>query len=69
MLESLLTPNSHALMIYVVSPRRELSSGDQRRGYNAAMDYAEHGFLRVVAVAPPVEVGHPAANAETILGA
>lgn len=43
--------------------------GAQRRGYNAAMDYAEHGFLRAVAVAPVVEVGHPAANAETILGA
>ena len=33
------------------------------------MDYAEHGFLRAVAVAPPVEVGHPAANAEAISAA
>ena len=33
------------------------------------MDYARHGFFRAVAVAPVVEVGHPAANAEAILAA
>lgn len=33
------------------------------------MDYARLGFVRAVAVAPVVEVGHPAANAEAILAA
>ena len=33
------------------------------------MDYARHGFVRAAAVAPPVEVGNPAANAAAILAA
>ena len=38
-------------------------------GYNAAMDYTQHGFFRVAAVAPPVEVGNPRANAAALLSA
>ena len=33
------------------------------------MDYTEHGFFRVAAVAPPVEVGNPRANAAALLAA
>ena len=39
------------------------------RGYNAEMDYAEHGFLRAAALAPPVAIGDPHANAAAILAA
>ena len=33
------------------------------------MDYAEHGFLKIAAIAPPISVADPAANANTILAA
>ena len=33
------------------------------------MDYTEHGFFRAAAVAPPVEVGNPRANARSLLAA